>query len=171
MVRLLLSVLPVFVLLTIAIIAPARAFASPKAPASCPITRPNGNHQPGDSGVGGYGNDDLWTNVYMWSMDGTVPVDGGHVLADGEFGDMKWAWWRYVPGKLTIEGRRLDGPARPLRAIVPDGYGNIGFQVSGLIFPTGGCWEVTGNVGDASLTFVTFVIPPPEPFVPHTFWE
>jgi hypothetical protein len=61
----------------------------------------------------------------------------------------------------TISGRRLDAPAPPLRARVPDGYGDRGFQVTGLIFPTAGCWDVTGHLGDASLTFVTFVIPPP----------
>lgn len=29
---------------------------------------------------------------------------------------------------------------------------------SGLIFPTEGCWEITGKVGDATLTFVNMVI-------------
>jgi len=31
-------------------------------------------------------------------------------------------------------------------------------QPTELIFPTEGCWEVTGRVGDASLTFVTLVV-------------
>jgi hypothetical protein len=171
MVRMLPRVFPVFALLTILLLFSSEALATSEASASCPITQPNGNHPPGDPVDGGYGNDALWTNVHMWSEDGTVPVDSGHVMADGEFGGMKWAWWRYVPGKLTIEGHRLDATARPLRADIPDGYGVIGFQVSGLIFPTGGCWEVTGHLGDASLTFVTYVIPPNEPFVPHSFWE
>lgn len=26
-----------------------------------------------------------------------------------------------------------------------------------LVFPTPGCWEITGRVADSSLTFVTFV--------------
>jgi hypothetical protein len=171
MVRVLLRVFPVFALLTALLSFSSEALVSPEAPSSCPITKPNGNNPPGDSGPGGYGNEALWTNLYMWSEDGTVPVDREHVLADGEFGGMKWAWYRFVPGKLTIEGRRLDGPAGPLRADIPDGYGVMGFQVSGLIFPTDGCWEVTGRVGDASLTFVTYVIPPNEPIIPHTFWE
>lgn len=33
-----------------------------------------------------------------------------------------------------------------------------GFQVTGLIFPTPGCWEVTGIVGESKLSFVTLVI-------------
>jgi len=58
---------------------------------------------------------------------------------------------------LLNEGRRLDEPASPLRAEIPAGYGDFGFQSSALIFPTPGCWEVTGHVGTASLTFVTLV--------------
>jgi hypothetical protein len=68
-----------------------------------------------------------------------------------------------VQGELTIEGKRLDAPAPPLKSIVPDGYGDAGFQVSGLIFPTAGCWAVTGRVGIASLTFVTLVVASPLP--------
>jgi hypothetical protein len=133
--------------------------------AACPVTPPNGHWPPnpervaGGTGPGGYGNGALWTNVWMWG-EGEVPVPASHVLPDGSFGEMKWAWYRYVPGRLTIEGRRLDGQAPPLRAWIPGGYGDRGFQVSGLIFPTGGCWEVTGRVGEASLTFVTVVVPP-----------
>jgi hypothetical protein len=41
---------------------------------------------------------------------------------------------------------------------VPDGYGATGFQASAVSYPTEGCWEVTGRVGDASLTFVTLVL-------------
>jgi len=71
---------------------------------------------------------------------------------------MKFPWWRMVRGRLQITGRRLDAPAPPLLAYVPDGYGPIGFQATGVKFPTEGCWEVTGTVGQANLTFVTFVI-------------
>jgi hypothetical protein len=41
---------------------------------------------------------------------------------------------------------------------VPDGYGDSGFQSSGITLPSEGCWQVTGRVGDASLTFVTLVL-------------
>jgi hypothetical protein len=71
---------------------------------------------------------------------------------------MKFLWWRGVRGKLTIQGQRLDAPAPPLRADIPGGYGDTGFQATGLIFPTEGCWEVTGKVGESSLTFVTRVV-------------
>jgi hypothetical protein len=71
---------------------------------------------------------------------------------------MKWPWWRGVRGELSIEGRRLDGEAESLGAEIPEGYGLSGFQPSGILFPSEGCWEVTGTVGDASLTFVTLVV-------------
>ena len=56
------------------------------------------------------------------------------------------------------QGRRLDASAPPLRAEVSDGYGDQDFQASGVIFPTEGCWEITGQVGAARLTFVNVVI-------------
>ena len=65
----------------------------------------------------------------------------------------KLGWWRGVAGRLTISGRRLDAPAPPLRAVVPEGYGELGFQPSGPVFPTEGCWEVTGKVGTSTLSF------------------
>ena len=52
----------------------------------------------------------------------------------------------------------LDGSAPPLIADIPDGYGDTGFQSSGVIFPAEGCWEVTGKVGTTVLTFVTRVV-------------
>jgi hypothetical protein len=76
------------------------------------------------------------------------------MLEDGSLG-MKFPWWRGVKGQLTVEGRRLDGPARPLRAQIPNGYGESGFQASLLVFSGPGCWEVTGRVKEHSLTLIT----------------
>ena len=45
-----------------------------------------------------------------------------------------------------------------IRCVPPGGYGETGFQASYVIFPTPGCWEVTGRVADASVTFVTRVV-------------
>ena len=71
---------------------------------------------------------------------------------------MKFGWLRGVSGTLRITGRRLDAVAPPLRSEVPSGYGDRGFQASYVIFPTPGCWEVTGSVGESSVTFVTKVV-------------
>lgn len=92
--------------------------------------------------------------------DGTVvfkPGGPGFVLPDGSL-SMKFAWQRGVRGALRIDGRRLDATAPPLRAHIPNGYGDIGFQATALIFPTPGCWEVTGRVGNARVTFITKVV-------------
>jgi hypothetical protein len=107
---------------------------------------------------GGVGNRQLST-MGLWP-NGTVifrPGGPGFITADGALG-MKFAWQRGIVGRLTITGRRLDGDAPPLRSEVPAGYGPSGFQATYIIFPTPGCWEVTGTVGDASLTFVTSVV-------------
>jgi hypothetical protein len=99
----------------------------------------------------------------LWWPGGTVsyPRGGpGIVLADGSL-QVKVGWFRGVKGKLTIEGRRLDARGSPLRARIPDGYGDIGWQATGVIFPTPGCWEVTGRVQETRLTFVVNVVRDP----------
>lgn len=139
---------------------PSPPALAPAAHATCPVTQPNGDVPPGSGNpdyVGGYGSDALWTNLWMWG-EGPVRVAPDPARAGETVGPGKWAWYRYVPGRLTIEGKRLDAPAPPLQAAIPDGYGALGFQVSGISFPTPGCWEVTGRVGDASLTFVVLVV-------------
>jgi hypothetical protein len=118
----------------------------------CPITRPNGSPPPGrTAGTEFHGNGAIWVGLYA----ANVVVDEPN--PDASIG-AKLGWWRGAPGQLTITGRRLDGTAPPLTASVPDGYGESGFQATGVSFPVVGCWEVTGRVGQASLTFVTLVI-------------
>lgn len=41
---------------------------------------------------------------------------------------------------------------------VPCCYADTGFQPSGLILPTAGCWEITGEIRGARLTFVMLVV-------------
>jgi hypothetical protein len=122
---------------------------------TCPLTLPNGNMPPGGATVGAnHGNGKLWTAMWPHNV---VIATPDYIEADGSVG-MKWGWWRGVPGKLRITGRRLDGDAPPLSAHIPDGYGRRGFQATGILFPTEGCWEVTGAVGDTKLTFVTLLV-------------
>src|SRR5689334_17596229 len=125
-------------------------------PPTCPVTRPNGVRYAAEPSGGNYGNEALVTG--LWPEGNVVFKSGGpgFVLSDGAL-SMKFWWWRLHPGPLKLEGRRLDGAAPPMRASIPGGYGESGFQSTALIFPTPGCWEVTGRVGDASLTFVTQV--------------
>jgi hypothetical protein len=127
----------------------------------CPVTLPGSVGPTGVSphdffGWGSsYGNGKLWVGG-LWPG-GVIDAEPAFVAEDGSVG-MKFGWWRAAPGKLRITGRRLDGPAPPARAHVPDGYGDHGFQASGVDFPTEGCWQVTGELPTTRLTFVTLVI-------------
>jgi hypothetical protein len=125
---------------------------------SCPVTRPNGSIPPGETASPGsryLGNGALWTDLYPNPIR-PRPED---VLEDGAI-EIKVPWWRGVAGKLSIEGRRLDATAAPLSAWIPNGYGRRGFQSTALTFATAGCWQVTGSVGDARLTFVSLILEP-----------
>jgi hypothetical protein len=143
---------------------PTTGSAGASVPASlpasgCPVTHPTmfdpplgidpdalfgaaSSHGNGQLWVGGLGED----GVIVWPRD-----------ADGSI-RYKFGWWRATQGTLRITGRRLDVPAPALRASVPTGYGSAGFQASGVSFPTEGCWQVTGEVGETTLTFITLVL-------------
>ena len=126
--------------------------------AGCQVTKPNGvaaGSDPADRTS--YGNKAV--SVGLWP-EGTVvfkPGGSGFITRNGALG-MKFAWQRGIAGQLSIKGHRLDGNAPPLRSEVIQAYGDSGFQATFIIFPGPGCWEVTGRVGDASVTFVTKVV-------------
>jgi hypothetical protein len=103
-----------------------------------------------------HGNGQIWTS--LWPEGNVVLRKGGpgFVLPDGSL-KMKFLWLMAGDGPLTLEGRRLDGEARPLRSEMSDGFVGRGFQPSYLIFATAGCWEVTAKSNGSSLSFVTRV--------------
>jgi hypothetical protein len=104
-----------------------------------------------------HGNGVIWT--HLWPEGTVVFSKGGpgFVLADGSL-KMKFLWVMATDGPLTVEGRRLDGTAGPLRTEMSDGFIGRGFQPSYLIFPTEGCWEVTARANGSALSFVTKVV-------------
>lgn len=133
---------------------PTRLTRTPaNAASSCPVTLPNGSLS-SPSPNPWYGTTAL--SVVLWP-DGKVIIAPSQVREDGWL-YMKFPWDRGVSGELTITGRRLDAPAPPVESRVPDGYGVRGFQSSGIFFPSEGCWEITGQVGETRLTFVTLVV-------------
>jgi hypothetical protein len=127
---------------------------------NCPVTigHPVPSSKPWREGLFGwqraYGNGSLWVGA-LWPH-GVVIITPDNVDPNGRL-EMKFGWYRLTSGLLTITGRRLDAPAPPASGVA-SGYGLIGFNASGVVFPTEGCWQVTGRVARVTLTFVTFVI-------------
>jgi hypothetical protein len=101
-----------------------------------------------------YGNGALWVGG-LWEH-GVVVMTRDNIDRQGRL-EMKFGWYRLTSGYLKITGRRLDGPAPPATGLT-SGYGLTGFNASAVIFPTEGCWQITGRAGRVALTFTTFVI-------------
>lgn len=141
---------------------PPSAQQFPSSDVPCTVTTPNGIVAgQSERQESSYGNTALSVDG-LWPRGEIVfaPHGSGFVTHDGALG-MKFLWIRAVPGNLKISGRRLDADAPPLRSDLRCCYGESGFRPSYLIFPTPGCWEVTGQVGereDSKLTFVTRVV-------------
>ncbi len=74
-------------------------------------------------------------------------------LVSGSRWNASSSWQTSVRGPFLVQGRRLDGPARRCGPSMRTGQLVApGFHATALILRTAGCWEVTGRVGDASLT-------------------
>lgn len=120
-------------------------------PFSCPVTLVN-------EGRGGpYSNEFIEVVLPPRATIVAPPRENAILTADGALA-WKFGWDRRTKGRLSISGRRLDSAGPPLSADIPDGYGDIGFQPMYLIFPTPGCWEVTGKLGTQTLTFVILAL-------------
>jgi hypothetical protein len=139
----------------------------------CRVTIPNQSAPPGRrSSRASHGNGALWV---------TLPENGAVVaFAPGKGGlatkwtdgalivesrphspiRVKFPWWgaQSVRGDLRISGHRLDRPAPALRVDGQPGSGQDGFWASSVIFPTIGCWKVTGAIGAARLAFAVRVM-------------
>jgi hypothetical protein len=121
----------------------------------CPVTTPNQIAPAGASkSEVWYGNSRL--AIALWTKGVVVPSDGNR-LKDGAL-DVKYGWWRGMDGTVVVRGRRLDATSPGFTTEGLDGYGERGFQPSGIAYPTPGCWEITGSVGDASLTVTQLVV-------------
>ena len=141
---------------------------TPNKPRSFEVTIPNGSSPEKAHAPHAPANDDLrfrngWNHgngvLWVWLNPEQFIVPESDVRKDGSI-EIKFGWWRGIPGNFSISGRRLDAPAPPLRYSTPpvESYGAFGFLPSGLIFPTDGYWEITGHIDDQSLKFVVHVL-------------
>lgn len=119
----------------------------------CPVTIPT-KQAASDTNPGNYGNGKLWVDL---PADGVLPLISPSLRpANGLWVKMPWWWTATLGPKISIGGHRLDGASAPL-SVDARGASPAGFQATYLGFPTPGCWQVTGRVGKASLTFVGIV--------------
>jgi TonB family protein len=157
-------------------------------PDSCPVTKstdhsfipPSPYRAQPSPGNFWFGTDKLWTELPVTGTWSGLPH---YTPTDQTYYRNKLVFWRqgYDPHSeprpnLTVTGRRIDGPAPLLQT---DGKGNGGwtnddqFIMTGINFPTLGCWEVTGHYENKELneseqlTFVIWV--GPGPLVSTTF--
>ena len=139
-------------------------------PAGCPITAPR-NHPfvpptPYDStgfeGEFWYGSPHLWTVLPTDAIWDALPHNP-------EGYTQKIFWWSDLfslkdepEPELAVTGQRLDGKAPLLRGSrATNAYGgDIGeAMLTGVDFPTLGCWKITGQYKGTELSFVMWVAP------------
>jgi hypothetical protein len=148
----------------------AQSSESPKAPASCPVTRPPRpafvppppyNVDKLGSGFW-YGSDKLWI---------ALPADGvwelGHYTPTTPEFRQKMLWFRKGfnahqerRAPLVITGMRIDSSASPLKVDGPSSSWQSPerhFMVVGLNIPTTDCWKITGRYGEHELSFVVWI--------------
>lgn len=109
-----------------------------------------------------FGTPELWTFVHDQGQDWT----GLPVGADGSL-TQKTFWWSddFVISEepdpdITVTGERLDGSAPTLKAGGPGTHGTNpaqgNFMIVGLEIPEAGCWRITAEYRDTTLSYVAW---------------
>ena len=140
-------------------------------PKDCPITVPQ---EPPFTPPAPYSPESPWSD-YFWygtnSLWTVVPVGGvwAGLPYDGNGYGQKVFWWRegYIwteepQPEITVTAERLDAsaPSSEVSGGTNAYASDIGSaMLTGVEFPTLGCWKVTGKYKDAELSFVVWVAP------------
>lgn len=145
--------------------------AAKTPPNDCPVTTSsNQNFEAPEpyspvapwGGIFWFGSKHLWTALHNDGVWAGLPLN-----PDGY--TQKIMWWSrlyYLPNEpepeLVVTGRRLDADAPALRFYgatnaFADDIGDA--MLTGVEFPTLGCWEVTGQYKKTGLTFVVWIAP------------
>lgn len=128
-----------------------------------PFTPPAPYDTLGFKGDFWFGSDPLWTAISRGGIWNGLPYEPSSGYTQKIF------WWRegYVwteepQPDLIVTGKRLDAEAPPLRVFpATNAYASdIGSaMLTGVEFPTVGCWKITGQYRDTELSFVVWVAP------------
>ena len=136
---------------------------------SCPVTQPPQErfippepyHEYPYPGHFYYGTDALWTSIPNNQTWRGLPYDPETGFGQKVFFQRDGYNWQEEPEPaLTVSGRRLDAEA-PSAIIsgATNGYNpdTKSFMLVGAEFPTGGCWELTAQYGQDTLSFVIWI--------------
>jgi len=121
----------------------------------CPTTKPNGNVPPVARGS--------WTG-FQWHGNGALWVwlrPDGMLVTNALGGEKKiWVAKECGSGPLTVNYRTLDTPSAPITAPVVSGTlsGYDGPSWASRMSFQPGCWQISGRLGDVSLSFVVQVV-------------
>ena len=147
------------------------AIALSTPPADCPVTtmenvsfRAPAPHAPVApwEGLFWYGTDGLWTALHADGVWAKLPK-----TSDGY--TQKIMWWSdsfvlkdELEPALVVTGQRLDAKSEPLRFYgatnaMADDIGEA--MLTGVEFPTLGCWEVRAEYKKSELEFVVWIAP------------
>jgi len=147
----------------------AGAKAPHNVPETCPVTKPSDPAfvPPSPYPAKPSGGDFWFGSGRLWTVLGTAGTWSGlphYTPNDPTFRQKLFFWregydYRAEPQpKLTITGRRLEGPAPPLLADqASGGWHDDSFMVTAINIPALGCWEITGHYEDQNLSFVVWV--------------
>lgn len=139
-------------------------------PDSCPTTqRPEPHFIPPEPyaewAPGGgfwYGTNELWIDLHSdGTWHGLPKSDAGYVNKIALWSESYSQTMEQQP-EITLSARQLDGEAvvephvHGTNAYHPD-YGH--FMMTGIELPALGCWEITAEYRDGSLSFVVWVAP------------
>jgi hypothetical protein len=133
-------------------LSPTLRFSSPTG-TGCPKTVPNGNVPPGaPSTLRFHGNGSLWALLPSDGIFFANSLDGWNVK-------LPWLARPGASGSLAVRYRMLGDPSPPL--VAPAIFGSLGNYsgpswASRMAFKPG-CWQITGRLQDATLSFVAQV--------------
>jgi len=66
-------------------------------------------------------------------------------------------WVKPVGSQLAVQGKRLDGAADPLYAVLSTGYESMDYEASSIWIPSSGCWEIEARANTTTWRFVVSV--------------